>query len=496
MVNQSAEAFVLAPDPIELPEEELRWCSVSLREVIQRESRLKAAVFDIEGRHARELLEECRWPAKKMAGSQGLASASYPNRFKRHWVEYSDYPILQPGQITEIDPRPAGYLSPLTKTDIEDLRAKYGQILMTRSGRSGSIGRTTYVSRTLDGRIISDDVIRIECSEPDTAGYLYAFLNTKTGRALVKSNEYGAMIPHIEPSHLETVPLPNPPPILKKQIHDLVIHSYALRDESNALLEEAERILCDALKLPALAKLRPRAFAKEAGVSNYTVTLSRLRGRLDASYHDPTVDAIMASISKEASEITTIGDPRISKRVVLPGRFARVYVEEGQGVPFFGGKQIHQLDPTDRKFLSLKIHGPRIREQLALEENMVLITCSGTIGKVAFAPKHWKGFAASQHIIRVLPAAPEVAGYLYVFLATGYGRKLITRFSYGSAVGEIDAHHVSQVPIPLLKTELAQAEINRLALEANAKRTQAYHEEQKAIRLTNEEVIHNKAEPT
>ncbi|MFG0328774.1 MAG: restriction endonuclease subunit S [Phycisphaerales bacterium] len=298
------------------------------------------------------------------------------------------------------------------------------------------------------------------------------------------------MIPHIDPSHLEAVPVPDPPPILKKQVHNLVIDSYALRDESNALLEEAERLFCDALRLPPLGKLRPRGFDIGAEVRNYAVRLSHLAGRVDAAYHQPIIAAILRRFKKEAAEITTIGDPRISKRVILPGRFARIYVQEGQGVPFFGGKQIHQLDPTDRKFLSLKIHGSRIREQLALEENMILITCSGTIGKVALTPKHWKGIAASQHIIRVVPADPGIAGYLYVLLATDYGRELITRFSYGSAVGEIDAHHIAQVAVPLLKNQSVQAEINRLALKANAKRTEAYHTEQEAIRVMNEEVIH------
>jgi type I restriction enzyme, S subunit len=490
MVNPSAEALALAAEPIELPEEELRWCSVRLEEVIQRESRLKAAVFDIEGRHAREALEACKWPVTNFTGDEGLARAFHFPRFKRVWVDHSEYPIYQPGQINEINPKPSGYLSSITRTDIAALRVSRGQILMTCSGRSGSIGRTAYVSDTLHGRIFSHDLIRIECSEADTAGYVYAFLSTKTGRALVKSNEYGAMIPHIEPSHLETIPVPDPPRVLKKRIHDLVIQSYALRDESNVLLDEAERLLYDALKLPPLSELRPQAFDKTADLQNYAVNLSQLSGRFDASYHAPIIDAITCRLKKEAAEITTVGDRRLSNRVILPGRFARVYVEKGQGVPFFGGKQIHQLDPTDRKFLSLKIHGPRIREQLALEESMILITCSGTIGRVAFAPKHWKGFAASQHIIRVIPSSVDVAGYLYVFLATDYGCELITRFSYGSAVGEIDAHHVSQVAIPLLKDPSVQSEINRLALEANGKRTEAYHAEQEAIRITNEEVIH------
>lgn len=490
MVNLSAEVQAIAREPIELPEEELRWCSVRLQEAIERESRLKAAVFDIEGRHAREVLEAGKWPVSSVTGDLGLARAFRLPRFKGVWTSNSEYPFFQPSQINEINPMPAGYLSSATRINIDALRVKKGQILMTCSGRSGSIGRTTYVSDTLHGRIFSSDLIRIECSEIETAGYLYAFLSTKTGRALIKLNEYGAMIPHIDPSHLESVPIPNPPSILKKQIHDLVIHSYNLRDKSNALLGEAERLLYDSLKLPPLAKLSPQSFDKTVDLRNYAINLSQLASRLDASYHAPIIDAIMRRLKKEAAKITTIGDPRISKRVILPGRFARVYVEEGQGVPLFGGKQLLDLDPSKKKFLSLSKHGKRVQGELRLFKNMTVISRSGTIGKVAIVPGHWENMIASEHVIRVVPSGIEIAGYIYVFLCTEYGQELIKRFTYGSAVPEIDDHHVSQVPVPLLKDSSVQAEINRLALEANIKRTEAYHAEQKAIRITNEEVIH------
>jgi type I restriction enzyme S subunit len=121
---------------------------------------------------------------------------------------------------------------------------------------------------------------------------------------------------------------------------------------------------------------------------------------------------------------------------------------------------------------------------------MILISRSGTIGKVAFVPRHWENWVANEHVIRILPRSSEIAGYLYVFLFSDYGCRLIQRFTYGAAVPEIDDHQVSQVPVPLLKDSSVQAKINSLALEANAKRTEAYHAEQKAIRITNEEVIH------
>lgn len=487
--HSSAEIAQNVQELIEFPEEEFRWCSVSLRETIEKESRLKAAVFEIEGRHARETVEKCKWPVINVAGEEGFAKVYHLSRFKRIWVKHSEYPIYQPGQINELDPKPSGYLSPITKTDISALMVSKGQILMTCSGRSGSIGRTTYVSDTLNDRVFSHDLIRIECLEANTAGYLYAFLSTQIGRTLVKANEYGAMIPHIEPSHLESVPVPNPSPILKKKIHDLILQSFALRDESNVLLDQAEHILFDTLKLPPLANLKPRAFDKSADLRNYEVRLSRIKGRLDAAYHMPIVDEIIRQLTKESAEVTTIGNPRISKEVILPSRFARVYVEEGQGVPFFGGKQLLELDPAKKKYLSLAKHGGRVQNELRLSKNMVLISRSGTIGKVAFVPSYWENWIANEHVIRVVPSSAEIAGYIYVLLRSVYGRMLIIRYTYGAAVPEIDNNHVAQIPFPLLKDKEVQSEINRLALDANAKRTEAYHAEQRAIRITNEEVI-------
>src|SRR5699024_11283164 len=49
----------------------------------------------------------------------------------------------------------------------------------------------------------------------------------------------------------------------------------------------------------------------------------------------------------------------------------------------------------------------------------------------------WESWTANQHIIRVVPANSEIAGYLNVFLASDYGHQLITRFTYGSVVDEI-----------------------------------------------------------
>ena len=489
MVGAEALKEIELPLPIdvaELPEEELRWCTVRLQEVFDKGNRLEASVFDIEGKHAREVLKQCKWPLTTVAGEKGLAEAAYPTRFKRILIEKSDFPLILPSQILELNPKPKGYLSPICETDFEILKVKKGQILITRSG---TIGNCSLVGETLAGKTMSDDIIRITPKKEMDTGFLYAFLRSKIGNALVRTNQYGAVVKHIEPEHLEDIPIPNPPDTLKKKIHDLIIKSYDLRDESNALLDKAEAMLYEALDLPPLDKLKPRYFDSSSGPRNYSVKLSKLGGRVDGSYHIPLVESIIKQLNKGAAEVTTVGDPRISSRVILPGRFARVYVEEGQGTVFFGGKQLLELDPSNKKYLSLTHHGERIKKELRLEENMVMITVSGTVGKVTLAPKHWEGWTANQHIIRIVTSSLDISGYLYVFLATDYGHELITRFTYGAVVDEIDAWQVSQIAVPILKDASTQKEINRLALEANRKRAEAYRLEQEAIKITNGEVI-------
>lgn len=385
----------------------------------------------------------------------------------------------------DIKPTPDGYISKRTDTDIDALRVKKGQILMTCSG---TIGKVAYVSDTLDGLIFSHDLLRID-SNDDNAGYIYAYLKSKIGQQILLTNSYGAVITHIEPEHLADVPIPNAPVEIKQEIHKMVIDSYALRDESNKLLDEAMDLLVQELKLPPIEEIGVDDFVQDAPVETFLVKLSQLNNRVDASYHVPIVKAIVDYLNKNAAEVTTIGDCRISRNVILPGRFKRVYVDEGHGRIFIGGKQLGELDPTNKKYLSVTQHGERIEEQLELHENMTLITCSGTIGKVALVGKHWENWTANQHIIRVVPANNEIAGYLSVFLSSQYGYRLITRYTYGSVIDEIDATHVSQIPIPILKNAEIQDRINKLALQANQKRYEAYLLEQKALRTMDQKVF-------
>jgi type I restriction enzyme, S subunit len=464
-----------------------KWTTVSIQEVVEKDYRLEASVYGIEGRQARKDLEKCKWDIVHF-GDVFIDNAFYLGRFKRIYVDkINGIPFILPSQITEIYPKANKYISSETNIDIESTRVKKGQVLLTRSG---TIGVVSFASKTLEGQSLSDDVIRIETSE--YAGYVYAFLKSRIGRLLIETNNYGAVISHIEPEHLNNVPIPNPSPILKQQIHDLIEQSFQLRDESNDLMDEAQALLKEALQLPEIEKLQAQAkqFDKKAGVLNYSVPLSELNNRLDGSYHVPLVKAIESHLSKYAQEITTISDPRVSKSVILPSHFKRIYVQRGEGTILIGGKNLYTLDPSDKKYLAPGQYSDKLRNNMLVSENMIIISAKGTPGKIVLTPKHWDGWFISSNLIKIVPVSKNIAGYLYCFLSSPYGELLLKRQIYGAVVDIFEPVHINSVIFPFCRNENTQKRINDKVLLANKKRSRAYELEQEALQILNEKVIY------
>ena len=470
---------------IEIAESPVKYCSVTLSDVISRGKRLEASVFDVESMHAYQVISGGKYLAVPLIGDKSpVKKAYYGARLKRNYVastHLNAVGFVGSSEMLDCYPRPVKFMEDTEKT--KDLHVKYGDILISRSG---TIGNLTFVSKTLEKLLVSEHAIRLECRE--CPGYVYAFLKSSVGQLLIRSNIYGAVIQEIEPEHLATIPIPDAPWSIKKRINDLIVASYELRDASNALIDEATALLVRELQFPDIHDFDVALYKKHSTVDTFSVKLSEMDGRVDASYHVPIVDAIVEHMKKYAAEVTTVGDNRVSKEVILPPRFARVYVEEGYGSVLIGGKQIYELDPSGKKYLSRTKH-KELMKKLEVIQNTILISRSGTIGKVVLVPKHWEHWIPSDHIIRVVPASYDIAGYLSIFLASDYGYPLITHYTYGSVVDEIDDTHVRSIPFPLLKDRAVQKQINDLALQANEKRYEAYQLEQQALKIMDKEVI-------
>ncbi len=471
MVSKSNS--LLAPDP-------LRWCVISSEQVRCNSHRLDASAYDIEAMNALSVVRHSPYGWVYLWGEDGLVEDAYVgSRFKRIYTDNrEDIPFFLPSDIEDIYPSPSKYISNKTRVNLEELRVHKGLLLVSVSG---TIGKTSLVGKKLDKQVFSHDLLRVSFKGIYDLGYVYAYLNTETGLKLLQSNNYGAVIDHIEPEHLAKVPIPNAPEEIKRRIHESIVTSYDLRDQSNDLIDEAQHLLYEALGLSENLDLKPKYYAPDAGFRCFSISSNELNGRFDASYHLPEIMEILSLISKQAAEVTTLGDPRISKKIILPGRFKRVYVDKGNGVPFFGGKQLLQLDPSGDKYLSIKTHRDRIINELAIAENMCVVSCSGTIGKVQIVPRHWSGWTINQHVMRVIPASKEIAGYIYIWLASPYCYFLIARNNYGAVIDEIDDKQLAEVAIPLLRDKSLQSHINDLVLRANGLRYEAYLKEQEAL---------------
>lgn len=483
--------------------DEIKYTSVSLSEVFNNKLRLEANAFNLEAKVAKNKILNNKFGSVNLWSKDGLVSnAFYPGRFKRIYVSKKDgEPFYLPSQITSIKPIATKYISPKTYKTLNGIEIIPNNLLMTRSG---TIGNCTISSKTNIGKLYSDDIIRVSFKNKFDLGYTYAYFQTKVGQVILQTNNYGAVVKHIEPEHLESIIIPNAPEALKKEIHDLVEKSFELRDQSNELIDKAEAILYEELQLKPIEEIEPEFYDTSVELRNYSTKLSELELRLDSSFHLPNKRFAKKLLTINSSENVKLGDKRISKNIYTGSRFKRIYVDKANGAPYLTGKRIMELNPGgfDKKYLSTDQHATQIKEQLKIEPNTILITCSGSIGKVVLVPKHWKNWVGTHDLIRLIPTNQNIAGYLYCFLNSEYGQLILKSLVYGAVVDHIEAFHVADIEIPLLKNDTKQKEINDLVLKANELRYEAHLKEQEALKKmeniinsTNDKKLSLAAEP-
>ncbi|PZO41432.1 MAG: type I restriction endonuclease subunit R [Pseudanabaena frigida] len=470
-------SYAFKPDYTpEIPDDESEKLSttIKLSEVFAAGVRLEASAFSIEAHNAVTALTNSGLPLIPLYGEGGLCQEAHNAfRFKRIYVDAEHgIPFLLGSDIISIRLRNERFLSRKYTQKLNYLLIQKWDVLISCSG---TIGNVSLAGEIFTGKALSQDAIRLRSSNADIAGYISAFLRSRYGRPQLAQATYGSVIVHIEPKHLDRVLIPDLPPIRQIEIGRLMCEAVKLRDEANHLLDEADRSLHERLNLPYLKDIAPR------GSASFTTTIkaSQLMGRLEGSFHNPEAIAAEKQLAKLPVEMTKIGDRRVTKEVRAITRFrARTYVEKG-GIPLLSSKQLFQVDPIDVKKLAKGAHTKDLPE-IQLEENMIAVTCSGTIGRVQIIPKYMENWTANQHANRLLASDDINAGYLYAWLASDYGYSLMTRHAYGSVILEFDRFMLASVHIPLPKPAIRN-EIGDLVLKANQLRDQAWRNEQEAI---------------
>lgn len=197
--------------------------------------------------------------------------------------------------------------------------------------------------------------------------------------------------------------------------------------------------------------------------------------RLNAAYYEPKSSNLKQQLfilSKSTSEFAILSLGELVDKIFYPGRFKRNYTNDlDNSVPFLGGSNITQLIPiTEKRILKNSPH----YEELALQAGWILITRSGTTGIVATVPKDWEGFAASEHIIRIIPNPEKLnAGYLYGYLKSEIGQRLLQEGIFGSVIDEINCNHIASIPVLYPKSLEKANQIGEQILKADLLRYEA-----------------------
>lgn len=211
-------------------------------------------------------------------------------------------------------------------------------------------------------------------------------------------------------------------------------------------------------------------------IVNYKQIMEDSSKRIDAWYWDPNKNnlakEIEESVGEEVTEIVRLGDLVVEHGIFYPGRHKRNYVDAGlNSVPFYSGTQILQIRPFDLQYQP-KDYKPAAKH--FVEKDWILITRSGSTGRVVMVTDSMAGTMVSEHVIRVICDENLIDPYyVYAYLSTNnIGKILLQKGIYASVVDHITPNFVATIPIPRLAPE-KEKEIADKVREAEAKRDEA-----------------------
>ena len=167
--------------------------------------------------------------------------------------------------------------------------------------------------------------------------------------------------------------------------------------------------------------------------------------------------------------------------------FSRRWVEDRQfGVPFVGSSDMMNADLSNLPLLKESYARSKKLAHLELKAGMTLITCSGTIGRMAYVRPDMVGIWSSQHIMKVVPNTDKIrSGYLYAYLSSRYGVPLVVAGTYGAIIQHIEPEHIANLPVPRFSdhTETAIAAKVDAAAEARTAAVKLLREAGEALRM-------------
>ena len=401
--------------------------------------------------------------------SKACSRIFYGNRAKRVYVSKrkNGIPFLSSSDILQANLEDVKLASKKYTSALEQMVLQKGWTLISRSG---TVGNCAFATANHAEKLASEDVIRLVPNNFLKQGMLFAYLASKYGHSLLTQGTFGAVIQHIEPDFIGSLPIPDFPEDFQKKIDDMIQESARLREDASDALNEAIKIIENHF---------PSHESSRCGLINIKGVFTSLGNRFEANYHYSKGKFFDDYIKKnfEWKPLSKMAD------VSRPGLFKRCYVNNG--LMFLGGADIFLATPMSKKFVS------RTKTSdipaLTINEGMILMPRSGTIGAVAFATSQHAQKLASEDVIRINSDNILRTAYLYAFLSSNIGKSLIQRYIFGSVIQHVEPHLLNEIPIPILPSDQMQ-KIGNLAIKNKDCLGKSGELELKAIKIVEQEI--------
>ncbi|MDL4777730.1 methylation-associated defense system restriction endonuclease subunit S MAD5 [Actinomadura xylanilytica] len=411
----------------------------------------------------------------------------HPGRVTRRWTTSPEHgvPFLSSADIFQADLSTLALITRKSYEENDRLPLEPGWTLVTRSGMTA--GRVTYARLDMAGYACSEDVLRIV---PDRdkipAGYLYTFLASPLGTAMIKGTVYGTSVKHIEPAHLIDVPIPRLNDEIERRIDSLFQRAMQRRAKFQSDITRATREVFESAGLTELIDIRWHDFPRDLNFSTSNLDSTTLRA-LNLS---PRAQAIIDALKSVPHR--TLGAVCSEGRLGRGKRFTRIDGGPEGGVRLVGQRQAFWIRPEGRWIMPKQTELPAIQAK----DEEILVASQGTLGdsevfcRSVFITGRWQqDYVFSEHFLRILSGDREISGaFLFAFLRSEVMFRVLRSMSAGGKQQDIHEGLRNRIPIP----ECSRADRERIAdtvRRAHRQRDEADALEDEAQALLAEEML-------
>lgn len=441
---------------------EAKWTSISASILKRGDRRLEGDNYLLGGYGVRLAFESQHVPLPTLSK---LATVWQPSRLKGiQLTKEHGTPFLAATQVYDLRPSPRKFLSLDRTAGSSERFIDNGTIVVTCSG---NVGRVTLIYNAHTGVLISHDLLRITPKDNAAWGWLYAFLRSTQGAAMMTSAQYGHMIKHLEPSHLHALPIPVPRDDVLSEFHAQVSEILEARNKAWDLQVQAESIFSAAIDQQAISSEKA-----SVGFSVRTTELFGKRRRFEASYHSPVATEILRQFERVGLKTEPLRD--VTEKVWWMTRFKRVFGEAG--VRYMSADNLFSINPSNIK--KVMIEQAENPDSYRVKSGWIIMACSGQTyglnGSVALMTEPHENAFFSHDLVRIIADKSKIrAGYLFTVLGhPQLGRPLVIRNAYGTSIPHLDPEDVAAIPVVRLpesvENKIADLMERAVALRASA----------------------------